>query len=392
MKILIITSGFFPITDGQGGAVEKLLEYYLDYNEKELNEIDVYTVKLSSSKYDKKKYKYTKFKIIDKTKMSFKIKRLLYGVLNKISRKYVPNAYIREVVKNLKRENKINYYDRIIFENGQNFIPYFKAKTKTKSKIILHLHNDYLNKDTKNGKEIINNCNEIWAISNFIKNQVKEINSKKIRIEVLYNGIDTKNFTKELSENEQNILKNKLNIKNEFVFLYTGRLMTEKGIKELIIAFNKINNKYNNLKLLIVGGTKNLTEKDKYKLEISKLASDNKNIIFIGKVDNSEIYKYYKISNVQVVPSLCNEAFGLILLEGMASNLPIIATNSGAIPEVLGENDFYVSKNNIIEELAEKMEEVLDYRLDEKEKNKYKLIISKFSLENYCNNFSNLLK
>ena len=61
MKVLIITSGFFPVTEGQGGAVEKLVEYYLDYNEVEQNKIDVYTVKISNTKYDKKKYKNTNF-------------------------------------------------------------------------------------------------------------------------------------------------------------------------------------------------------------------------------------------------------------------------------------------------------------------------------------------
>lgn len=392
LKVLIITSGFFPITENQGGAVEKLVEYYLNYNEVEKNEIVAYSVKVSNDKYDKKNYKYTKFKIIDKTKINFKIRRGIYGILNKITKKYIPNAYIREVVKDIKKNKKINYYDYIIFENGQNFIPYFKYKTKTKSKIILHLHNDYLSKETFNGKEIINNCDEVWAISNFIKNRVEEINEKRIKVKVLYNGLDIKAFQKDFSENEKKELRNKLNIKDEFIFLYTGRLMKEKGVKELIIAFNKINKKYNNLKLLIIGGTKNLTERDSYQAELMKIASNNKNIIFTGKVKGDEIYKYYKIANAQVVPSLCNEAFGLILLEGMSAKLPIIATDLGAIPEILGNNGFYVSKDEIIDELIIKMEEVLNYNLNEKELKDYENTIKKFSLENYCNNFSNLLK
>ena len=279
MKVLIITSGFFPVTEGQGGAVEKLVEYYLDYNEVEQNKIDVYTVKASNTKYDKKEYKYTNFKIIDKTKITFKLKRGIYGILNKVTKKYIPNAYIREVKKDFNKSKK--NYDCIIFENGQDFIPYFKKKTKVNSKIILHLHNDYLNKETQNGTEIIDNCNEIWAISNFIKNRVEEINYKKVKVNVLYNAIDIKDFKKEITEIEKNKLKNQLGIKDEFIFLYTGRLMKEKGVKELILAFNKINKKYNKTKLLIIGGTKSLTEKDPYKIELIKLANNNKNIIMM---------------------------------------------------------------------------------------------------------------
>lgn len=392
MKVLIITSGFFPVTEHQGGAVEKLIEYFLDYNEKEQHQIDVYTVKTSSTLYDRKKYNCTNFKIIDKTKINFKIKRGIYGVLNKITKKYIANAYIREVVKDLKNNKKTNYYDCIIFENGQDFIPYFKRKTNTKSKIILHLHNDYLNKETKNGKEILDNCSEVWAISNFIKNRVEEINYNKVKLNVLYNAIDIKELKQEFTETEKQEFKDKLSINNEFIFLYTGRLMKEKGVKELILAFNKLSEKYNNIKLLIVGGTKNLTEKDAYQTELLRIANNNTNIIFTGQVKSNEIYKYYKIANAQIVPSLCNEAFGLILLEGMAAKLPIIATESGAIKEVLGDNGFYVSKENIVKELVLKMEQLLDFKVSKSLVKEYEKIIEKFSLEKYCNNFSNLLK
>lgn len=391
MRVLIITSGFFPVTEGQGGAVEKLVEYYLNYNENEQNKIDVYSVKTTSEKYDKKKYKNTKFRIIDKTKINFRIKRGIYGILNKFTKKYIPNAYIREVVKDFNR-NRNNNYDCIIFENGQDFIPYFKQKTKTKSKIILHLHNDYLNTETKNGQEIINNCDEIWAVSNFIKNRVEEINYKKIKVNLLYNTIDVTAIKKELTKEDKNKLKQKLNIENEFVFLYTGRLMKEKGVKELIIAFNELNKRYDKIKLLIVGGTKNLTDKDKYQAEIYELGKANKNIIFTGYINSNEIYKYYKISDAQVVPSICNEAFGLIVLEGIAANLPIIASNSGGIVEILGTSGNYVSRENIIKELIVKMEEEITTDNNDKILEHYPKILEKFSLEKYCTNFSNLLK
>lgn len=393
MNILIISSGFFPVTDKQGGAVEKLIENFLDYNENNDKKIVLYTVKTSSNKYDRKKYRNTQYRIIDKTKILFKIRRVIYGLLNKVFKKYVPNAYIREVIKDIKIRQEINFYDYIIFENGQNFIPYFKTETQTKSKIILHLHNDYLNRNTKNALEIVNSCNEIWVVSNFLKKQITEV-LKTDKIKILYNAIDSSLFNKSLNNKEKMSLRKDLNIKEEFVFLYTGRLMKEKGVKELVIAFNNLNKKYLNVKLLIVGGSKDLTDKDVYISELKKLASSNSNIIFTGYINSNLIYKYYGIASAQVIPSIGNESFGLIALEGVISNLPIIASDTGGLKEVLGESGIYVSKENIIKELEEKMMELvlktpLELRFLTKD---YLQILNKFSLKKYCENFDNYLK
>ncbi len=76
----------------------------------------------------------------------------------------------------------------------------------------------------------------------------------------------------------------------------------------------------------------------------------------------------------------------------MASDLPIIATKVGAIEEILSNNGFYVTKDNITEELIVKMEEVLNYKINNNLKKEYEKTLEKFSLEKYCHNFSSLLK
>ncbi len=392
MKILIISPGYVPVTVAQGGAIEKLIESYLDYNEDHEDEIEVFSVQTSSTKYDNKKYNNTKFKIINKTTISFKIKRIFFGILNKIFKSYIPNAYIREVVKTVLKEKKENYYDRIIFENGQNFIPYFKKKTQTNSKVILHLHNDYFNAKTPNKKEIISYCDEAWAVSEFIKKQIEDAGMPASKVKVLYNGIDLSSFKTKMTEKEKKELRAKYNINNEFVFIYTGRLMPEKGVRELIMAFNELNKEEKDIKLLIVGGTKSLKEKDKYKLELTKLAENNPNIIFTGYINRNEINKYYKIANLQVAPSICNEAFGLILLEGIACGLPIIATSSGGMTEILGSTGIYVSRENIVSELTKKMQEQLNKKISNETLENYSQILNRFSLKNFCTTFFDLLK
>ena len=92
MKMIIISPGALTIPAINGGAVETLIDLYLDYNEINLhNEIIVF------ANYEKnnnvyKKYEYTKFEYINKNSKIFKIKRVIYGVLNKLSMKKLGNA------------------------------------------------------------------------------------------------------------------------------------------------------------------------------------------------------------------------------------------------------------------------------------------------------------
>ena len=86
-------------------------------------------------------------------------------------------------------------------------------------------------------------------------------------MKLLYNGIDTEKFNVNIDIEKE---RKKFNIKKEDrVFLYTGRIVKEKGIKELVLAFNKIKNK--NYKLIIVGkiDNKNIFQRIGDVLEIS---------------------------------------------------------------------------------------------------------------------------
>lgn len=386
MRILIVSPGYIPVTSKKG-AIEKLIEYYLDYNEIVKDDITLYTIK--SRETETRTFKHTQFKIIDKTTLLFKTKDYFYRLLNKLTKKNLPGAYMRSVVKDLNKHKNINSYDCIIFENCQYHIPYFKKHTGAKNKIILHLHNDYVNKDTINIQEIIASCDEIWPVSEFIKSRIEEVNHKKIPIKVLYNGVNFANFQKKLSQQEKLSFKKSLNIMDETVFLYTGRLMPEKGVKELVEAFLVVNQQFPKTKLLIAGGTKSMRATDSYRESLLSLSKDNQNIIFTGYVEYQSMYKYYQIADIQVVPSICNEAFGLVLLEGLPSNLTVIATKSGGIPEVLKDDAIYVNRENLVEDLVAKMTQVLK---EEREIKDYKAIIEKFSIENYCQNFHEFIK
>ena len=399
MKLLIISSGFYPVTNNMGGAIENLIETYLIENDKTFkDEITLYSVKTAKSMQEKK-FENTNIRVINKTTIIYKVKQILNLISSKFGRNYKGNAYIKEVIRDLKEKNEINAYDCIIVENIGKFIPIIKRVTN--SKVVLHLHNDYLNVDTENGENIVEACDNIWCVSEFICERVRKIiknGSEKNKVKLLYNGIDLSEMKKQLSKEEKENIKRQYNINNdEKVIIYTGRLMPEKGVKELIQAYIELSKEKNDIVLLIAGGARQINKnKNNFINKIHKLSKKTKNrVIFTGCIPYKQLYKIYSIADIQVVPSICEEAFGLTVVEGMNYEIPIIVTNSGGIPEIVHKDyELMVNRDlNIIQNLKDKMKYILDNpEVAENITKEYPNKISKFTNEEYSNNFNILMK
>lgn len=392
-KILIISSGILPVTGAHGGAIEYLTDMYLRYNEKKSDNITVYSVNNRAGFYDKNVYKKTKFRIFDRNRLSYKIKNRILRYTNKDVDNCINANFIRNIVVDLKKRHEENYYDLIIFENGHEFIRYFCKNIKTDSKLVLHLHNDYLNIDLKNSYIKKTLFNEIWVISKYLMSRVSEVDGKSKNIYLLHNAIDTEIVEKNKSTQEEiEHLKEKLKIANKFVFIYVGRVIETKGVYELTQAFIKLNKKYNDISLLIVGGDWNQEENEEYYRKISDISKRYNNIVMTGHVNNMETIKYYECADAQVIPSKCQEAFGLICLEGMCFNLPLIVSDVGAIKEVCGESAHYVNKDNMVDELYYAMSMVYtDRESAMKKTTKYVEILNKYSKEDYLKTFYELI-
>ena len=71
-----------------------------------------------------------------------------------------------------------------------------------------------------------------------------------------------------------------------------------------------------------------------YVAEVQKLVEQaGEKVKFTGYIDNHKLYRYYQSADIQVIPSLWEEAAGLISIEGMLSGLPLIVTKSGGLVE-----------------------------------------------------------
>lgn len=146
------------------------------------------------------------------------------------------------------------------------------------------------------------------------------------------NGIDATYFDSErISEEIRRELKTKLNIqKTDFVFVFVGRLVGDKGINELIDAFSKIKNC--NVKLLLVGGLEPDLD-PLFEYTINEIQT-NSNIISVGF--QNDVRPYFAISHCLVFPSY-REGFPNVVMQSGAMGLPSIVTNINGCNEIIEE-------------------------------------------------------
>ena len=202
----------------------------------------------------------------------------------------------------------------------------------------------------------------ILPVSEYLKKRFNDA-APNDKMKVFYNCIDLNVFDYEKYVNDIE-LKEKYGInENDFVFVYSGRICPEKGILELIKAFKGIAKQYDNVKLLVVGSRwYNLIDKDDY---YTQLINESRNIedriIFTGYIYPKEMPSVYALGDTLIIPSIWEEPFGVVALEGMAMRLPIIATKSGGLVEVLSdETAILLDKNDkLISNLKEAMNNIM---------------------------------
>lgn len=176
---------------------------------------------------------------------------------------------------------------------------------------------------------------------------------------VVSNGIDLNRFNPKNSN-----FKKKLNLEKKKVILYVGRIAPEKNINVLIKALDILVKKDKNYRLIIVGSG---LEKNNLEILVKKLNLSNF-VHFTSKVSDSDLPKYYSTGNVFVLPSLV-ELQGMVILEAMATGLPIIiAESETSAGKELVDNNGYVFDPFNCEELANKIKIILN---NKKLKNKF---------------------
>lgn len=170
-------------------------------------------------------------------------------------------------------------------------------------------------------------------------------------IEVLPSGIELEKFH---NKNPQ-LLRKKYNVNKDDILLMTAsRLCPEKNIYFLLKTFKQIASYHSNVRFMIVGEgiSKKLLENQSNRLDIKH------KIIFTGEVPYEKMPDYYSIADIFVFSSL-TETQGLIIIEAMATGLPVVAINANGVKDMIvnGNNGFLTPNNT--SEFAKKVSQII---------------------------------
>ncbi|MGN9057103.1 glycosyltransferase family 4 protein [Bariatricus sp. HCP28S3_A7] len=237
-------------------------------------------------------------------------------------------------------------FDLLIVEGGDEKAVIDIAKGYTREQLVFHAHIHFIPKE-----EVVKGYGHMIGVSEFVVREYEKACKIPVDTHVLRNAIDLDKFNKTISEEERKKLRKKLGLQeDDFVVLYVGRLIQVKGILELMKAVLSIDDKH--VKLLCIGSANfGKWAFSSYERKVKKLAKDNsERIIFTGYIDNGELYKYSLLADVQCVPSLWEEAAGLVVVEAMAEGIPTIVTNSGGMTEYINQNSTLIIERGNIED------------------------------------------
>lgn len=193
------------------------------------------------------------------------------------------------------------------------------------------------------------------ALTNKTKQSLMIEGADPKKIVVIGSGIDTNIFKPGEKKSSDRIR-----------ILFVGRFEEYKGVFEILDAAKVLLSEYKNLEFVLVG--KGSAQNEMYKYEkrygIEKFISHK-------SIPYERIHEIYQSADIFIAPSkdtkTWQEQYGYMLLEAQASGLPIITTNAGSIPEVVGDAAVIVEQNDT-KELTSKLKNLID---DQKMRHEY---------------------
>jgi len=171
----------------------------------------------------------------------------------------------------------------------------------------------------------------------------------KRKIIIIPNGVDLTRFNTRVSPLRK-FADKKINI------LFVGRLTKRKGLIYLLRAFRILKKKYPNIRLIVVGDG---DQKGKARQFVRH--NKVKDVFFVGAISDKLLPFYYASADIFCSPATEAESFGIVLLEAMATGLPVVAFANTGYKQVLkgfGERGLVPSKN--VKSLAGKIESLIE--------------------------------
>lgn len=170
----------------------------------------------------------------------------------------------------------------------------------------------------------------IATVSNFSKNDiVKQYGIPSENIDVVYNA--SADFYKPLESQQQQQVRSKYTNGNPY-FIFVGSLHKRKNVIRLLQAFDAFSNSNNNYNLVIAGNLR--WASDEIKNVHQNMMHQNK-VVFTNRISDKQLHQLLASAKALVYPSLF-EGFGIPIIEAFACQVPVVAGNNSAMPEIAG--------------------------------------------------------
>lgn len=356
-NIGIIMGGVMPVPAVCGGAIETLITSIVKkYSKEDGFHLTIFSVYHKEAVEAAKKYPDVRFVWTHTNTFWNLAKHAVFLAVRELTGKTIRvlQRHYNEIAPVIQNEK----FDLLIVEGGDEQAVIDIAKGYKREQLAFHAHVHFIPEE-----KTVCGYGHMIGVSVFVVREYEKACKIPVDTHVLRNAIDLDKFNKKISEEERKKLRKKLGLQeDDFVVLYVGRLIQVKGILELMQAVLLIDDKH--VKLLCIGSANfGKWAFSTYERKVKKLAKDNsERIIFTGYIDNGELYKYSLLADVQCVPSLWEEAAGLVVVEAMAEGLPTLVTNSGGMTEYINENTtLIVEREDIVTNLKKEIMHLKEY-------------------------------
>ncbi len=391
-RVAILSPCVLPVPSVKGGAVEDILTRILKDNRKKKRiKIDLYSI--CEDKELDLSFECNEYSAIIPVKDNCIIKTadIVRDKLNRelpieSARRFIDHSAITAFFKRVS-ELDANYDAVIVVNQASLAVSLLSAlEPEYDLPVYFYMHNDVdIYRSKPDIQWLVSRGVIFIAVSNYIKNRIIE-QSEGAVVKVLYNGVSVPKERCHVRDNDK------------FRFLFSGRIIKEKGVKELVTAFIKLLNissdNKNRYELGIIGFSDTTTKYEKEILDYIEKYSGN--IKYYKKCSHDEMLSKYEEYNSVVMPTIGTESFCLVALETIARGIPLITTNGGALPEIVGDGALVIDKNhNIIDGLVDAMIKISTDQAytNELRVRAYNRVqgIEEFNVDNFYDNFVDLI-
>ena len=343
MKVFLIPPPALALPAVKGGAVETLITHLIEENERQ-KKLELVCVSLPDPDAEQAalRYRHTRIYYLPAQPLRQKLWGPVCGQLRRMHRPAPLNCWYNQVLRAVQAEQP----DLVVTEGGDLTETRAISQVMGRDRCFAHLH-----MQLRATPLLERMYGHILAISSFVAESYHP--TRPVQVHLVPNCVELARFNPlPACVGEQEDLRRRLGFeKEDFVLLFCGRICPEKGIQHLVEALRYLDDPH--VKLLVIGSpffAAQDTSPFFERLKEQQKALEGR-LFFTGFVPNPQLPAYYRMANAACFPAVWDEPAGITAIEAMACGCPVIATQSGGMPEYLeGSGAILLPRNERIRE------------------------------------------